>query len=456
MKTTGCAPVPTSIRQPLITVLWALPALALLHSWAFALDGDIRVHDPSTVIVCDGRYFIFSTGRGIPIHSSDDGWTWKRAGRVLDGLPQWIHELVPLNTNAVVWAPDVMKRNGQYYLYYSVSTWGSSVSAIGLLTSPTLDVSDPQYKWTDRGLIIHSVKGQRLNTIDPGVLQAPDGTLWLSYGSYIGDVEVVQLDPKTGLRIANDSPTYDLSSASEASDIIYHDGFYYLFVNRGSCCQGVNSTYNIRMGRCKTVTGPYLDSRGHEMAHGGGDLFLASSKTQIGPGHFGRLIEDGVEKFSCHYEADLSRHTPVLDIRPLLWGKDGWPSAGVNLADGVYQIRSSAGDSNLQSTATGVELQPPAVGDNQKWELKRHGVFFTIATPGGKAFLQAAATTISLGAELSTDNELWKIDQTPDGTFRIESKADHLSLTIAAPGTSHIGLATDRWDKMQRWSLDAQ
>lgn len=448
------AAVPISRPHPPITLLWALPALALLQSWAFALDGDIRVHDPSTVIVCDGRYYVFSTGRGIPIHSSDDGWTWKRAGRVLDGLPQWIHELVPLNTNAVAWAPDVMKRNGQYYLYYSVSTWGSSVSAIGLLTSPTLDANDPQYKWTDRGLVIHSVKGQRLNTIDPGVLQAPDGTLWLSYGSYIGDVEVVQLDRDTGLRIAKDSPTYDLSSASEASDIIYHNGFHYLFINRGSCCQGVNSTYNIRMGRCKTVTGPYLDSRGHDMAHGGGNLFLASSKTRIGPGHFGRLIEDGVEKFSCHYEAELPGHTPVLDIRPLLWGKDGWPSAGVNLADGTYQIRSSATDSNLQTTSAGVELQHSAAGDNQKWELKRHGSFFTIAALGGKAFLQAAATTISLGPASSADNQLWKIDQTPDSSFRIESKVNQLSLTSALPGAPQIRLTADHGDKGQRWTVE--
>lgn len=61
----------------------------------------------------------------------------------------------------------------------------------------------------------------------------------------------------------------------------------------------------------------------------------------IGPGHFGRVVvEDGVEKISCHYESDLDQggHS-VLGIRPLLW-KDGWPVAGDNFRDGTYEIES--------------------------------------------------------------------------------------------------------------------
>ena len=93
------------------------------------------------------------------------------------------------------------------------------------------------------------------------------------------------------------------SSQSEAADIIFHDGYFYLFVNHGSCCQGRQSTYNIRVGRSKKVTGPYLDKHGEDLARGAGTLFLVAAGTQIGPGHFGLLVEDGVEKFSCHYAA---------------------------------------------------------------------------------------------------------------------------------------------------------
>jgi arabinan endo-1,5-alpha-L-arabinosidase len=453
----------TGTRQDRIGLglLFSMIGLILAAPSARALDGDTRVHDPSTVIQCDGRYYVFTTGRGIPILSSDDGWTWKRSGRVFDDVPDSVHSVVPLNKNALVWAPDICRRNGEYLLYYSISSWGSNVSAIGLMTNPTLNASDPKYKWTDGGLVVNSVAGEKLNAIDPGVLQAPDGTLWLTYGSYIGNVQLVQLDPKTGGRIAKDSPTYILSSQSEASDMIYHDGYYYLFVNRGSCCQGANSSYNIRMGRSKVVTGPYLDRYGVDMAHGGGDLFLAASGTQIGPGHFGLLVDDGLEKFSCHYEADLAKHGSVLDIRPLLWNADGWPAPGGNLQAGIYQARSKRTGLNLQEstiagqTATVIQQDRYLVRDNQKWELTQVGQYYKLTGVGSKNTLQAAAATVEIAADSGGDDQLWKIDQTSDGTFRILSKANHRALTSAVGGTKPAGIELTEYkaDDAQKWIL---
>ena len=425
-----------------------------------ALDGDIRIHDPSTVIQCDGRYYVFGTGRGIPILTSDDGWTWKRFGHVFDKIPDSVHSLVPTNRAAVVWAPDVCRRNGLYLLYYSVSTWGSSVSAIGLMTSPTLNASEAQYKWTDRGPIINSVAGQKLNTIDPGVIQAPDGTLWLTYGSYIGDVEVVQLDPSTGLRLAKDSPTYRLSSQSEASDMIYHDGYYYLFVNRGSCCIGANSTYNIRMGRSKTVTGPFLDRYGVDMARGGGDLFVASAGTQIGPGHFGLIVMDGLEKFSCHYEANPPLRGSVLDIRPLLWREDGWPAAGVNLPKGIFQIYSKRTGENLQVTTSAGRNGPIVrqdrylARDDQKWEVSPVGGYYKLTGVGSKMVLEIDdGALIEVAPDKGTDNQLWKIDQVSDGSFRIVSKANKLALTAGVGGENPraIKMTDYNGEDAQKW-----
>ena len=48
-----------------------------------ALDGDPRMHDPSTVVLHDGRFYTYGTGNGLPISVSDDGWTWRRAGSVM-------------------------------------------------------------------------------------------------------------------------------------------------------------------------------------------------------------------------------------------------------------------------------------------------------------------------------------------------------------------------------------
>jgi len=303
------------------------------------------VHDPSTVVRFHGKYYVFATGRGAPFYSSSDTITWTREGSVFDQIPEAVHALVPKNNGTDVWAPDIIRMNNQFYLYYAVSSWGVFQSAIGLATNPVLDPKDPAYKWTDHGVVVTSNGNEDLNAIDPGVILAPDGTLWICYGSYHGSIRITQLDPKTGLALVPNTLGAPIATAreSEATDIVFHDGYYYLFVNHGSCCKGKDSTYNIRVGRSRSVTGPYLDRDGKPLADGGGTLFLESDATRIGPGHFGRVIDydakpagsiappGGSERFSLHYEADMTRNgRSVLDIRPLSWSADGWPVAGDN------------------------------------------------------------------------------------------------------------------------------
>jgi arabinan endo-1,5-alpha-L-arabinosidase len=109
------------------------------------------------------------------------------------------------------------------------------------------------------------------------------------------------------------------------------------------------------------VTGPYVDNVGIDALKGGGKLVVAASGRFVGPGHFGRMdLGDGVEKFSCHYEADLDRGgRSVLDIRPLLW-KDGWPVGGDNFQEGTYEIESERSGFALE---LGVEfVRMPRVG----------------------------------------------------------------------------------------------
>ena len=133
----------------------------------------------------------------------------------------------------------------------------------------------------------------------------------------------------------------DVAIDMEATDLVARDGWYYLLGTHGTCCDGANSTYNIRVGRSRNVLGPYVDHMGIPLLKGGGKLVVAASGRFVGPGHFGRLdLGDGVEKFSMHYEADLDRGgRSVLDIRPLLW-KDGWPVGGDNFWGGTFEIQS--------------------------------------------------------------------------------------------------------------------
>jgi arabinan endo-1,5-alpha-L-arabinosidase len=449
----------SSSRKTRLAVFFALALAVLGGSSALALEGAIGIHDPSTVIKCEGNYYVFGTGRGISILTSSNGFDWRRGGRVFDRIPDSVKAFVPKNDGQSAWAPDIIQLNGEYYLYYAVSAWNEFVSAIGLMTNPTLNPKNPSYHWTDRGMVVHSVEGENLNAIDPGIFHAPDGTLWLCYGSYHGHIELVQLDPKTGLRPATNSPVTIIASQSEASDIIFHDGFFYLFVNHGSCCQGSNSTYNIRVGRAAKVTGPYLDRYGENLTDGGGTLFLAAQGRDIGPGHFGLLLDDGVEKFSCHYEAEIGRAgRSILDIRPLLWTVDGWPLPGENLRAGTYQIRSQRTGTILQGSADAIETARYLVHENQKWNIApAGGGFYKIASAAGENVLTSTNETAMITASTSADNQLWKIDQLADGSYRIASKAAKLVLTATIKIKPGNGVALGKFtgDESQRWTIAA-
>ena len=318
----------------------SLLSLALI---AFALDGDIGIHDPSTVVLCDGKYYTYGTGGSSLV--SDDGWTWHR-GTALPrrGL-----------------APDVIHIGDRYYVYVAANIGAQPKAAVNMIWSKTLDPNSPDYKFEEGGVVASSDGVEDSNAIDPGIFLDPtDGKLWLTYGSYFGYIRLVQLDPKTGKRLnPNDQPR-NLAINCEASDMMYHDGWYYLLATHGSCCRGADSGYNIRLGRSKKVTGPYLDADGIDMIQGGGKLLIGSGGRVIGAGHFGLLdLGEGVQKFSMHWEADLDKGgASVLDIRPLLW-KDGWPVAGENLKEGTYEIESVRTGTAIELAVEGVPVGGP-------------------------------------------------------------------------------------------------
>src|SRR6516225_5211101 len=163
------------IKSWLLLNFCALTALA-----APAMRGNLSIHDPSTIIKCKGRYYIFGTGQGIISKSSADKIFWTGGPAVFASAPAWTTNAVPGFTG-VFWAPDIIYLNGQYRLYHAVSTWGSQVSAIGLVTNPTLDPTDPTYHWTDQGPVIQSTTGSPYNTIDPSFIWDASTNLWMAF-----------------------------------------------------------------------------------------------------------------------------------------------------------------------------------------------------------------------------------------------------------------------------------
>jgi len=135
------------------------------------------------------------------------------------------------------------------------------------------------------------------------------------------------IDANKVYNIANRNLTQSPPDAIEASWIEYREGYYYLFVNWDYCCQSVNSTYNIRVGRSKTVTGPYLDQSDLSMLEGGGTLFLATDGRYIGPGQTGIYVQPNGQPdlLTFHFYDGDNNGTPTLEIRNLTWASNGWP-----------------------------------------------------------------------------------------------------------------------------------
>jgi type 1 glutamine amidotransferase len=285
-----------------------------------------KFHDPSTILKEGDQYWLFSTGTGVLAFHSTNFQDWEPAAPVFENLPEWHQEIVP-GHRGHLWAPDIIKIGNRYFLFYSVSSWGKNESAIGLATTTVLDPAHPDHRWEDQGVVIQSQKTDDFNAIDPAAFLDDDGRLWLAFGSFWTGIKLIELDPDSGKRIASDSQIHSLAhnDSIEAPCITKQGDDYYLFVNWGACCRGVNSTYEIRVGRSPNITGPYLDKNGKDLLEAGGTLVLSSEGDFIGPGHAAFLNDQDQLWLSCHFYDGARNGRAALHLRPMAWSDDGWP-----------------------------------------------------------------------------------------------------------------------------------
>jgi len=452
----------------------------LISQRTFAQIGTPYIHDPSTIMECEGKYYTFGTGGGGLI--SEDGWTWNGGAERPGGGA----------------APDAVKIGDRYLIAYSATGGGLGGGHAGrVLTmwNKTLDPKSPDFKFTEPIEVAHSLDDEDCDAIDAGLLLDPtDGRLWLSYGTYFGFIRIVELDPKTGKRVEGNKEI-NVAIDCEATTLMYRDGWYYLLGTHGTCCDGPNSTYNIVVGRSRSVTGPYIDNVGRDMLEGGGKLVIAAGERKTGPGHFGRfVVADGVEKMSYHYEADFDQGgRSVLAIRPLLW-KNGWPVAGEAFKEGTYEIESERRGYALELAVDFVRMQGSMhrfwekdaqpmtplksqtledvigtwpkgdinvrIGDymfrpHQKWTITPvpeaggylGGPYYKIVIEGTNRALAATADAevVAVPQFTGAPEQLWRIDQLTDGTYRIMPKKvpgtdKELVLVSVGDSTPTLGL----------------
>lgn len=307
---------------------------------AFQTDQPM-VHDP-VMAYEDSTYYLFCTGIGIQQMTSRDRKTWTVLPEpIMTVMPQWTGDSVPGFTHHV-WAPDVIRWHGRWWLAYSCSTFGKNGSAIGLLSKPSLGFP----VWNDEGCIVTSREGRdRWNAIDPNFIIDDNDQAWMTWGSFWDGIQMVRLDttmhvakgerPRTIARRyasrdrnvpANPTSRYAGTNAIEAPFIFRHDGWYYLFVSWDYCCRGAQSNYRVAVGRSRQVDGPYLDRNGKDMRDGGGTLFLEGDKKQFeAVGHCAAYHVNGEDIFICHGYSIAHQGASILVQRPIRWTADGWP-----------------------------------------------------------------------------------------------------------------------------------
>ena len=288
---------------------------------ALTLSGNLGAHDPSA-IESNGTYYEFQTGLGAK--TSTNLTTWSSASAPF-AAPAWLKSAVSGVTD--LWAPDISFFGGAYHLYYAGSTFGSNKSCIGHATRTSLGSGS----WLDQGAATLcsniTTTGDNWNAIDPNVVLDADGTPWLVFGSFWGGIKVIQIDQagaRVGTTVTGIAARPNNGGALEGPFMIRRCGYYYLFTSWDTCCKGADSTYNMRVVRGTSVTGPFTDKAGTAAMQGGGTLVAEGDTTWAGPGGQSVMIV-GTKAYLVYHAYAKSNGTATLRIADLVWDTSGWP-----------------------------------------------------------------------------------------------------------------------------------
>lgn len=416
--------------------------LAAAQVPAVTLAGVQNAHDPGTVTKDGDTYFNFTTGTGIWYSTSKDLVTWNGGpGPVFTTYPAWIKNKIAGFAGSF-WAPDVVHMNGYWYLYYSVSTFGTSSSAIGVARSASL--KNPS--WQDLGIVVESYGGGgEINAIDPALMRDHDGKVYMSYGSFFGGIGVAEINQATG-KLAG-SVTHLLGGGSardyEAPYITRNGAYYYLFVNRGACCKGADSTYYVQVQRATSVTGPYSDTR----------TVLPNIDANFkGPGHIGVLKQDGCLFVSTHYYDTNDGGAAKLQFHKMSYDSDGWPVLTRNFAsfagcggisDGTYAFKSRLSGKALTvsgaSAANGaLVVQAGDIGaKHQSWYVLGHGDgHYSIINAGSLRSLDNYGNSSTAGTDIAQwdywagTGQQWRFASPASGYVTVANRLSGMLLDV--------------------------
>jgi arabinan endo-1,5-alpha-L-arabinosidase len=430
-----------------------------------SFTSNASVHDPA--IRRDGdTYYVF--GSHLASASTTDLMNWKQlSSSVVVGNPlvadpfTEFSEALTWAQNSDFWAPDVIKLNdGRYYFYYCSCKGDSPRSALGVAVSdkiagPYKNVSVilKSGMWnlaSPDGTVYDNAKHP--NVVDPMVFFDKNGSYWMVYGSYSGGIFILQMDPNTGLPLANQAYGKKLiggnNSTIEGPCIYYspETDYYYLMMTYG----GLDAAggYNVRMGRSRSPDGPYLDPTGKDLTTVAGAvgtyfdnvsiapygaklmgnwqfLAISSDPTTLSRGYVSpggvsvyRNPETGENLLTFHTRFVGRGEQHEVRIHQFFTTEDGWIT--ISPQRYAHEAVSTTSAANVPGT----------------WKLINHGKDITATVK--------TSTTITLAADGS-------ISGSSSGTWAISG--DHYA-TLTLDSKTYRGVFCQVWDDDQsRWVL---
>lgn len=265
----------------------------------------------------------------VPMFRSLDLTHWSYVGDAFPTKPAWLG-------SGSAWAPDVVYRNGTYFLYYAASDTEAGGSAVGVATS-----SSPTGPWTDSGSPVVPPTNAPNSTakrweFDPEVITADDGTSYIYFGSYFGGVHVRQLTADGLHTIASTEQQIAIDNRYEGTFIVKHNGWYYFMGSATNCCSGPLTGYSVFTARSRSPLGPFLDKDGVSILAnrvGGTPVLTQNGNRWVGAGHnavvtdfSGQdwIVYHAVDKTDPYYAGQVGYTKRPALIDPLDWHGD-WP-----------------------------------------------------------------------------------------------------------------------------------
>ena len=324
---------------------------------------------------------------------SKDLVNWEFMGPTMHGVPTWmkaklneIRKAMGLGTSTTdfrnqnqfgYWAPCVRRISKDLYRMYYVVTLPGTINGAGTWSERCfiglMETTNPADidSWVDKGYVVTNYSDLELNykvsatdyahcyfkynAIDPSLIINEKGEHWLIYGSWHSGFAAMQLDPSTGKPLhALGNPwgkeneasygkfiyTRQLGNrwqASEAPEVVYHDGYYYIFI----AYDELSVAYNTRVVRSKNIDGPYYDITGKDVTNHGGDAYPILTHPYKFGNHHGwvgishcAVFNDGKgnwyyasqQRFPENYKGNANSNALMLGgVRSVVWTADGWP-----------------------------------------------------------------------------------------------------------------------------------